>query len=85
MGAKVNKAHPDYPEYLEKCKALWARYKKMIDKEEAKYPGWYPGLTYEHPAAKEVRRIMKRHDNELIALQTEYDYLFQETPDEDES
>ena len=85
MSAWVDESHPDYPEYLGKCKALWARYKKIIDEEEAKYPNWYPGLTYADPAEPEVRKIMRRHDMELMALQTEYDYLFREVPDKNET
>lgn len=76
MGAKVNKKHPDYPEYIEKCKKLRDKYFKIVEKEEAKYPEWSPKLRIRHPASAAVRRIMKQHDAELMALQAEYDYLF---------
>ena len=76
MRAMVNEEHPDYPEYIEKCKKLRDKYLKIIDKEEAKYPEWSPKLRIRHPASAAVRRIMKQHDAELMALQAEYDFLF---------
>ena len=78
MGAKVNKSHPDFPEYLEKCKALRDKYLKLIEKEEAKYPEWNLKSKIRNPAELATRELIKRHDNELIALQKEYNYLFTE-------
>lgn len=35
----VNKNHPDFPEYIEKCRALWAEYKPRFDALEKKAAG----------------------------------------------
>lgn len=28
---RIDKNHPDFPEYIEKCKALWAKYEPQFD------------------------------------------------------
>jgi len=81
MNEKIDKTHPDFPVYLKRCEQLWMKYQKLIDKEEAKYPDWTPLSSFRNPADRAIRELLKRRTNELIALQTEYEYLFKKASD----
>lgn len=65
----ANKAHPDYPEYIEKCKQLKEWYLK--ESEELVIPdiGW-DGNTA-------LYAVQKEHNRKLKELQKEYHYLFE--------
>lgn len=77
----ANKNHPDYPEYIEKCKALWAEYKPRFEALEKKrqelYPNWR-GLDGPSEITTEERILQRKHNAELKELQKEYAYLFTE-------
>lgn len=76
MNAKrVNREHPDYSAYIEKCKKICAAYQKRIDEEEARYPDW---RGQDHPASVVTRQISREETAELKKLQQEYSYLFAE-------
>ncbi len=74
---KINKAHPQYPEYIEKCTKLFQYYWELMDAEDAKYP-----ITEKPPQdspADSVNRKLARERNEkLREIQKEYDFLFEE-------
>lgn len=77
-GKSVNKRHPDYPAYIEKCRALQRKYQPMLDAEEERRktecPNWLNCLdVLETP---EKKRFCTQHNQELRALQKEYAHLF---------
>lgn len=71
----VNKDHPDYPVYIEKCKKLWEFYGKKIADEEAKHSE-YRGK--DSPASETMRALDQERNEELRKLQKEYSHLFAE-------
>lgn len=73
----VNKLHPDYPEYIEKCRAMSEKFFAEEDAEKAKYPDW---KGRDHPAGEKLMEISKKHNAALRELQKEYAYLFAEEP-----
>lgn len=76
MNAKsVNKEHPDYSVYIEKCKKLWEFYGKKIADEEAKYTAY---LGKDSPASAVTRELDRKRNEELRSLQKEYAHLFME-------
>jgi len=81
---KVNKNHPDYPAYLEKCKAIWAVYEPQVDAVEKKgrkeYPDW---RGKDSPWGDELREIMRDFHTALKKLQEEYAHLFTEDIDDE--
>lgn len=79
-GKSVNKHHPDFSEYVEKCCALRDHYYSLIDAEEQRLkqarPNWMhckDGLE-----SREKRQLYRQMHAGLKALQKEYDYLFTE-------
>lgn len=72
---RANENHPDYPEYIEKCKKLSEIYFKQEDELAARYSGWR-GL--DSPAGTEIKQIHKEHNAKLKALQKEYAHIFTE-------
>ena len=70
---KIDKSHPNYPEYVQKCYALSEKYSALEDAERAKYPDW-KGL--DHPAAREIKRLSNERNADLRQLKQEYSYLF---------
>ena len=64
----IDKKHPDYPKYIEKCKALAKRTDEEIAKIESK------PLCHDGPSTA----IYKKEARELKKLQEEYAYLFVE-------
>ena len=70
----VNKNHPDYPKYIEKCKALRDSF---IEEEDAVLDKYPTPNGLDHPAARELRQISILHNAALKALQEEYSYLFE--------
>lgn len=75
----ANKNHPDFPEYIEKYKALWAKYEPQFDALEKKrqelYSDWH-GL--DGPIESERLKLFKKRNVELKELVKEYEYLFTE-------
>lgn len=76
----ANRHHPQYPEYIEKCKALQAKYQPMFDAEEERLkverPNWAncrDGLE-----STRKRQLYREMHTELKMLQKEYGYLFTE-------
>ena len=69
----INKEHPDYSEYIEKCKAMNKTYIDEEDALRAQYPDW---RGKDHPATDKLLDITKRHNAALKALQREYAHLF---------
>lgn len=63
----VNKEHPKYQEYIEKCNALASEMEKELEKIH--YTGGLDGPTND---------IYKAYSQKLKALQREYAYLFTE-------
>ena len=76
---RVNREHPDYPVYIDKCRKIHAVYQKKIDVEEAKYPDWRNWPGRDHPSSLVIRQIGREENEELKKLQQEYSYLFIET------
>lgn len=66
---KINKEHPDYPKYIEKCKAL----AKRIDAELSEIEPMPSGRN-----ERSVILIRKKEAQELKKLQEEYSHLFTE-------
>lgn len=83
----ANSHHPKYPEYVEKCKALQARYQTMFDAEEerlkAERPDWANCRDGLESAPK--RQLYRQMHMELKMLQAEYSCLFTEDIPNDES
>lgn len=79
-GKRVNRTHPDYPVYIEKCRALQRKYQPLIEAEEerqrAAVPNWKTCLDALETV--ERHRLMVQHNAELRELQQEYAYLFTE-------
>ena len=69
----ANRAHPDYPEYIEKCKKLKEWY--IEESEDLVIPdiGW-DGNTA-------LYAVQREHNRRLKELQKEYWYLFEEAED----
>lgn len=67
----INRNHPDYPEYIEKCKALGDKWFAMEEEERAKYPDW---KGKDHPA--DTKEIYRQLNAGLKQLQAEYAHLF---------
>lgn len=72
---KIDKTHRDYPEYIEKCKAMSEKYIALEQAAEDECPEWR-GL--DHPAGEKIRAIKKQFHAELKSLQREYDHIFKE-------
>ena len=74
----INKTHPDYPKYIEKCRTIsdtfLAEERAAETAAQNKYPNWR-GL--DHPGLKEFHEIKKRHHEALEKLKKEYWYLFE--------
>ena len=74
----INKAHPDYPQYIEKCRmmsdAFLAEYRAAEAAAQNKYPNWR-GL--DHPESRKFNEIKKRLHKALEKLKKEYWYLFE--------
>lgn len=79
-GKRVNKTHPDYPAYIEKCRSLQHKYQLLIEAEEARQkvavPNWRTCLDALETV--ERHRLVAQHNAELRKLQQEYTYLFTE-------
>ncbi len=73
---RINKQHPQYAEYIEKCEKLASEYFKIEDKLKAQYPNWR-GL--DHPADGEIMPYWKKFHEDLKRLQAEYSFLFVES------
>lgn len=75
---RVNKEHPDYQVYIEKCRMLQKKYQPLIEAEEAhrmsECPNWRN--CYDALETAEKKRLYTAHNIELRKLQQEYDYLF---------
>ena len=65
----VNKAHPDYPDYIEKCKQLKEWY---LEKSKDL---WVPTGVRDGNSA--LHAVQKEHNQKLKQLQKEYQYLFE--------
>lgn len=81
----ANKNHPDFPEYIQKCRVLWAKYKSQFDvlekKREELYPDW-SGRDGPPEITAEERILQKKYNAELKELKKEYACLFtEEAPD----
>lgn len=72
---RIDKAHKDYPEYIEKCKIMGEKFIALEQAAENEYPGW-SGL--DHPADGKIHEIKKQYNAELKALQQEYGHIFKE-------
>lgn len=72
---RIDKNHPDFPEYLRKYKALWDQYYAFEKAEKAKYPN-YRGL--DHPARAVTVPAYRKCCADSKKLQEEYAYLFTE-------
>ena len=73
---RINKQHPQYAEYIEKCEKLASEYFEIEDKLKAQYPNWR-GL--DHPADGEIMPYWKKFHEDLKRLQAEYSFLFVES------
>ena len=71
-GKRINKSHPSYAEYIEKCKLLFEEYIELTEAEEAKYKSWHPGSGFDHPASVAVRELERDRNEKLGVLQKEY-------------
>ncbi len=75
----INKNHPDFEEYMEKCRDIQKRYiaeDEAVEKAgRAKYPDW---SGKDSPWGMETRRVQRKYNAELKALQEEYSHLFTE-------
>lgn len=71
---EVNKAHPDYQEYIQKCKELQTAEMAEEDKILSRYPDWN---GQDHPESERLRQIYMKYSIKLKTLQAEYSYLFQ--------
>lgn len=71
----INKQHPQYAEYIEKCEKLASEYFKIEDKLKAQYPDWR-GL--DHPADGEIAPYRQKFHADLRKLQVEYLFLFED-------
>lgn len=79
-GKSVNRTHPDYTIYIEKCRALQNKYKTLFvieeERRKAEVPNWRTCLDALETVEK--RRLEVQHNAELRELQQEYSYLFTE-------
>lgn len=77
---RVNKKHPDYLIYIEKCRALQKKYQPLIEAEEARRmeecPNWRN--CYDALETVEKKKLYTAYSAELRELQQEYAYLFTE-------
>lgn len=75
MNAKrrINKNHPDYTQYIEKCLELGERFHNEENAVLANYPEW---RGQDHPASAEIYQIKMRFHKALDDLRNEYAYLF---------
>lgn len=82
---RVNKEHPDYSIYIEKCQALHKKYQSLIEAEEARRmaecPNWKNG--YDALETAEKKKLYTAYNAELKKLQQEYAYLFTEEVSDD--
>lgn len=65
----ANREHPDYPEYIEKCKRLKEWY---LEKSKDL---WVPTGARDGNLA--LHAVQKEHNRKLKQLQKEYQYLFE--------
>lgn len=83
---RVDKDHPDYPVYIEKCWALQKKYQPMIVAEEerlkAERPDWMNCMDGLESVQK--TQLYRQMHAELKALQKEYSYLFTEDIPDDQ-
>ena len=79
-GKSVNRTHPDYTIYIEKCRALHRKYQPLIEAEEARQKAAVPNWRTCLDALETIerRRLEVQHNTELKKLQQEYAYLFTE-------
>ena len=68
----VNKNHPDYDEYIEKCKDITKKMEKEKNKVISENP--IPRKAFDGPESI----VHKKYALELKKLQKEYHYLFTE-------
>ena len=69
----ADRAHPDYPEYIEKCKRLRDWY--IAESEDL----WVP--TGGRDGNTALYAVQREHNRRLKELQREYWYLFEERED----
>ena len=69
----INKEHPQYAEYIQKCESLFDAYEEVFRKERAKYPEW---RGQDHPSGTVIRPLARERNQKLKALQREYHFLF---------
>ena len=65
----INKNHPDYPEYIEKCKALRDEMSVEVDAVPCK-----PRCGFDDSPTIDIHR---KYSKKLKELQAEYSYLFE--------
>ena len=69
----VNKKHPLFQEYYDKCMALGDEYAEKREKVRTRFPGWQ---GKDHPAGAELLGLDRQQHAKLRVLQQEYFFLF---------
>lgn len=69
----VNKEHPLFREYYDKCMVLRDEYITKRKAVRARFPAWQ---GKDHPASAELLELDRQQHAELRALQKEYSFLF---------
>ena len=72
---RINKEHPKYAEYIAKCEELASCFDKIEEKLKAKYPDWH---GQDHPADGEIAPYRRKFHADLLKLQVEYLFLFED-------
>lgn len=69
----INRDHPRYNEYIEKCEQVFSKYDLLIEEERAKSKEW-SGL--DNPFMETIISLQKECSKKLRIIQKEYSYLF---------
>ncbi len=81
---RIDRDHPDYREYIEKCHDIQKRMIAETDRVDAdgwgKYPDWQGRDT---PWDDELRSCYQKYEAELRELKKRYAHLFSEDIDND--
>ena len=73
VNRRADTSHPDYPEYIAKCRALREECSRKQDIERAKYPDWH---GHDHPAGRETRQLEREYYAAIRELNREYAHIF---------
>ena len=70
----INREHPDYPDYVEKCRAISQRFQDAESEILGRYPEW---KGQDHPADSEITPLRRQFNAALRGLQKEYSQIFE--------